>query len=96
MGAHTVVEAAGVPHPVVAAAASMEIHGIRAIKHVDAVIGVLGGVRVHNVHEHKQAQAMCLINQELQLIRGSKATGRLRSMPGAQTAADLIPQRCWH
>ncbi len=44
MCGRTVVEAAGVPHPVVAAAAAVEVHGIRAIEHVDAVVGVLGGM----------------------------------------------------
>lgn len=65
----TIVEAARVPHPVVAAAAAMEVHGLSAIKHVDAVVGVLGRVAVHNVHQHDHPQPVRLVDHELQLIR---------------------------
>lgn len=51
----TIVEAAGVPHPVVASGSPMEVHAVGAIKHVDAVIGVLAGMTVHNVNQHNQA-----------------------------------------
>lgn len=34
----TVVEAPRIPHPVVAAAAAVEVHRIGAVKHVDAVL----------------------------------------------------------
>jgi len=40
----TVVEEARVPHPVVAAWARVEVHAVGAVKHVDAVHGVLGRV----------------------------------------------------
>ncbi len=65
---HTVVEAARVPHPVVAPGAPVEIHAVCAIKHVDAVVGVLAGVAVHNVNEHYQAQPVGLVHKSLQLI----------------------------
>ena len=52
---HTVVEAARVPHPVVPPRPSMEVHAVGAVKHVDAIVGVLAGVAVHNVDQHHQA-----------------------------------------
>lgn len=61
----TIVEASGVPHPVVASSPSMEVHAIRAIKHADAIIGVLAGMAVHNVNEHHKAQPVCLIDKGL-------------------------------
>ena len=73
----TVVEASGVPHPVVASGAAMEVHAVSAIKHVDAIIGVLAGVAVHNVNEHNQTKPVSLVNQGLQLIRCSKPAASL-------------------
>jgi hypothetical protein len=43
---HTVVEQTGIPHPVVSSCPGVEVHAVRAVKHVDAVHGVLGGVTV--------------------------------------------------
>lgn len=77
-GGHTIVEAAGVPHPVVASGAAMKVHTVGAIKHVDAVIGVLAGVAVHNVNEHHQTKPVGLVNQGLQLIRCSKPAASLQ------------------
>ena len=68
----TIVEAAGVPHPVVASGASMEVHAVSAIKHVDAIVGVLAGMAVHNVYEHNQAKPVSLIHQRLQFVGRSK------------------------
>ena len=79
-GSRTVVEAAGVPHPVVAAAAAVEVHGVSAVKHVDAVVGVLGRVRVHDVHQHRQAQPVRLVDQVLQLVRGPEAAATPAAM----------------
>ena len=50
----TVVEAARVPHPVVAPRAPMEVHAVGAVEHVDAVIGVFAGMAVYNVNQHDQ------------------------------------------
>lgn len=55
----------------------MEVHAVSAIKHVDAIIGVLAGMAVHNVNEHNQTQPVGLINQGLQLIRGPKPAASL-------------------
>mmetsp|Transcript_12422 Transcript_12422/g.37369 ORF Transcript_12422/g.37369 Transcript_12422/m.37369 type:complete len:439 (-) Transcript_12422:393-1709(-) len=72
-----VVETAGVPHPVVAAPAAVEVHGLSAVEHVDAVVGVLAGVAVHDVHQHHQPQPVSLVDHRLQLVRGAApATGR--------------------
>ena len=76
----TVVEAAGIPHPVVAAAAPVEVHGLGPVKHVDAVVAVLAGVAVHNVHEHQQAQPVRLINQGLELVRRAKPAAGLQAV----------------
>ena len=73
----TIVEEPAVPHPMVSACPTVEIHAVCAIKHVDAIVGVLTGVTVHDVHQHHQTQAMCLINHGLQLIRGTTTTAGL-------------------
>jgi hypothetical protein len=78
----TVVEAAGVPHPVIAAAASVEIASVGAVKHVDAVVGIFAGVAVHDVHQHQQAQPVGFVNHRLQLVRCPK--------PAACLHADMI------
>ena len=56
----------------------MKIHAVSAVKHVDAIIGVLAGMAVHNVNEHDQAKPVSLINQGLQLIRCSKPAASLQ------------------
>lgn len=56
----------------------MEVHGVSAVKHVDAIIGVLGGVAVHDVHQHSQAQPVCLVDQVLQLVRRATAAAGLQ------------------
>lgn len=62
VGSRTIVEAARVPHPVVAPGAAMEVHAVGTVKHVDAVVRVLAGMTVYNVDEHNQAQPMGLIH----------------------------------
>jgi hypothetical protein len=42
----------------------MEVLAVRAVEHVEAVLRVLGGVRVDDVHEHGQAQAVGLVGRE--------------------------------
>ena len=76
---HTVIKAAGVPHPVVASASPVEVASVCAVKHVDAVVGVLAGVAVHNIHENQQAQPVSLVDQRLQLIWASKSAACLRT-----------------
>ena len=56
----------------------MKVHAVGAIKHVDAIIGVLAGVAVHNVNEHNQTQPVSLIHQGLQLIRCPKSAASLQ------------------
>ena len=75
----TVVEASGVPHPVVPSAPSVEVHAVCAIIHADAVIGVLAGMAVHNVNQHNQAQPVRLVYQRLQLIWASKPAAGLHT-----------------
>ena len=58
----TIVEATRVPHPVVSSRASVEVHAVCTIKHVDAVVGVLAGMAVHNVNEHNQSQPVGLVH----------------------------------
>ena len=54
----------------------MEVHAVCAIKHVDAIVGVLAGVAVHNVNQNHQSQSVGLIHKSLQLIWSAKsATG---------------------
>ena len=55
----------------------MEIHAVRAVKHADAVIGVLAGMAVHNVNQHDQSQPVSLVHQGFQLIGGSKPAAGL-------------------
>ena len=43
----------------------MEVHAVRAIKHVDTIIGVLAGMAVHNVNQHNQAQPVRLVDKSL-------------------------------
>ena len=62
----------------VAPGAAVEVHAVRAIKHVDAVVGVLAGVAVHDVNEHHQAQPVGLVNQSLQLIWSAKPAAGLQ------------------
>mmetsp|Transcript_34329 Transcript_34329/g.87789 ORF Transcript_34329/g.87789 Transcript_34329/m.87789 type:complete len:515 (+) Transcript_34329:637-2181(+) len=69
----TIVEAARVPHPVVALRAGVEVHAVGAIKHVDAVHDVLGGMAVHDVHQHHQAHAVRLVDHGLELVGGAAA-----------------------
>ena len=57
----------------------MEVHGISAIKHVDAIVCVLGGMAVHDVHDDHHAQPMRLVHESLELIRRSKATACLQA-----------------
>lgn len=75
----TVVEEPAVPHPVVAPRSTVEVHAISAIKHVDAVVRVLTGMTVNNVHQHNETHAVSLINQGLQLLWGTTATGHLQT-----------------
>ena len=55
----------------------MEIHPVCAVKHADAVIGVLAGMAVHDVNQHNQSQPVSLVHQGFQLIRGSKPAAGL-------------------
>mmetsp|Transcript_10693 Transcript_10693/g.29307 ORF Transcript_10693/g.29307 Transcript_10693/m.29307 type:complete len:435 (+) Transcript_10693:1707-3011(+) len=75
-----VVEQTGVPHPVVPACTSMEVHAVCAVEHVDAIHGILGGMAVDNVHEHHHAEPVGFINEGLQVVRGAKPGGRAKEV----------------
>ncbi len=62
----------------VAPGAAVEVHAVCAIKHVDAIIGVLAGVAVHNVNEHHQTEPVSLVNKSLQLIWSAKSAAGLQ------------------
>jgi pyruvate/2-oxoglutarate dehydrogenase complex dihydrolipoamide acyltransferase (E2) component len=47
----------------------------RAVEHVDAVVGVLRRVAVHNVHQHHHAQAVRLVDERLELVGRAAAGG---------------------
>ena len=85
--ARTVVEAARVPHPVVPAAAAVEVSRVAAVKHVDAIHGVLGGVGVHNVHQHHNAQPEAG-------FEGGRGRGQARR--GGGERAGLQPSPSYH
>mmetsp|Transcript_8241 Transcript_8241/g.15658 ORF Transcript_8241/g.15658 Transcript_8241/m.15658 type:complete len:572 (-) Transcript_8241:563-2278(-) len=70
-----VVEEPRVPHPVVPALAGVEEVRVRAVEHVDAVQDVVGGVAVHDVHQHHQSVPMGLVDQVLELVRRAAAGG---------------------
>ena len=75
----TIVETPGVPHPVVAPGAAMEVHAICSVKHVDPIVGVLAGVTVHDVHQHDHAQPVGLVDHRLELVRGPKPAAGLQA-----------------
>lgn len=52
----------------------MKVLPIGAVKHADAIVGVLAGMTVHNVNEHDNAQPVGLVHQGFQLVRASKPT----------------------
>ncbi len=62
----------------VASGPAVEVHAVGAIKHVDAVVGVLAGMAVHNVNEHHQAEPVSLVNKSLQLIWSAKSAAGLQ------------------
>lgn len=62
----------------VAPGAAVEVHAVCAIKHVDAIVGVLAGMAVHNINEHHQAEPVGLVNKSLQLIWSAKPAAGLQ------------------
>ena len=56
----------------------MEVHAVCAIKHIDAIVGVLAGMAVHNVNEHHQAEPVSLVNKCLQLIWSAEPAAGLQ------------------
>ena len=55
----------------------MEVHPVCAVKHADAVIGVLAGVTVYNVNEDDNAKPVSLVYQGFQLVRAPKPAAGL-------------------
>ena len=67
-----------VPHPVVAPAAAVEVPAVGPVPHVDAVVRVLRGVRVHDVHQDHQAEAVRLVDHRLEFVGRAAARRRLK------------------
>mmetsp|Transcript_57353 Transcript_57353/g.181562 ORF Transcript_57353/g.181562 Transcript_57353/m.181562 type:complete len:632 (+) Transcript_57353:346-2241(+) len=80
-----VVEEARVPHPVVPAGARVE-EVVGAVEVVDAIDGVVGGVRVDDVHKHHEPEAMGLIDERLEVLGGAAAGGH------AEEVGDVVPE----
>lgn len=59
---------------------------VGAVEHVDAVVGVLRRVAVHDVHEHHQAQPVRLVDERLQLV------GRAGAAGGAEEVGDVVAE----
>lgn len=96
----TVVETGGVPHPVVATAAAMEVHALCTVKAGDAVVHVARCMRVHHVNEHHHAQAVRLVNQGFQLVGRPTPAAHLRSAQPHSSKnparVNLIPNNIQH
>ena len=45
---------------------AVEVAAVSAVKHVEAVHGVLGRVAVHDVEQHHETSSVCGVNQPLQ------------------------------
>ena len=63
----------------VAPAAAVEVPAVRAVPHVDPVVRVLGRVRVDDVHQDHEAEAVRLVDHRLELVGGAAAGRRLGS-----------------
>ena len=57
----------------VAPAAAVEVPSVRAVPHVDPVVRVLGRVRVDDVHQDHEAEAVRLVDHRLELVGGAAA-----------------------
>lgn len=53
----------------------MKEAGVRAVKFVEAIHDVLGGMGVYNVEHHVKALGVSRVNQFLQLFRGAITAG---------------------
>mmetsp|Transcript_35037 Transcript_35037/g.85875 ORF Transcript_35037/g.85875 Transcript_35037/m.85875 type:complete len:423 (-) Transcript_35037:169-1437(-) len=82
-----VVEAAAVPHPVVPLGPVVEVLAVGAVELVDAVQAVGGGVRVHDVHHHRDAVAVRCVDEVLELIRRAAPRGH------GEEVGDVVPER---
>lgn len=74
-----VVEEAAVPQGVHASRGGVEEARAGAVEAVQAVLRVLGGVAVHHVQQHHNAHGVGHVDQLLQLIGGSVATGKKKN-----------------
>lgn len=52
----------------VAPPAAVEVPAVGPVPHVDAVVRVLRRMRVHDVHEHDEAEAVRLVDHRLELV----------------------------
>ena len=71
-----VVEALGAPGGMVTLAACVEELPFGAVKHIDALGGVLDCMGVHHIQQHPDAHFMGLVHQILQILRLAKPGGR--------------------
>ena len=71
----TVVKDLGVPGGMVPLAPCVEELVVGAVKLVDALPGIFGGVGMDHVQKHRQTQLMGLVHQGLQFLRGAEAGG---------------------
>mmetsp|Transcript_386 Transcript_386/g.1477 ORF Transcript_386/g.1477 Transcript_386/m.1477 type:complete len:637 (-) Transcript_386:241-2151(-) len=83
-----VVEASGIPHPMITFRTRVEVLTVATVEHVDAVDGVGRRVRVHQIHEHGEAHGVRLVDQVLQFI------GRTASRRHAEEIGDVVAERC--
>jgi len=61
-----------------AATSAVEVAGIGAIEHVEAVHDVLGSVAVYDVQEHRDAHTVSRVYQLLQFLRCAVTTGEIQ------------------
>jgi len=81
-----IVEQPAVPQLVLSLGTTMEIAAICAIKLVQAVQHVLGGVTVDYVQKHNNSESVCSINELLQLLRCTISTAC------SKEAVDLVAE----
>lgn len=62
----------------VAPPAAVEVPAIGPVPHVDAVVRVLRRVRVYDVHQHDEAEAVRLVDHRLELVGRAAARRGLR------------------
>ena len=82
----SVIEALGPPGGVFALRPGVEELILRAVKHVDALDGVLDGVRVYQIEQDGDAEFMGAVDQVLEILGIAEAAG------SGEKAGDLITE----